>query len=60
MRRSASGDENADPASKRWLELAMFLFLAVVLWPLIAVGVVGAYGFVVWMNDLLLGPPTII
>jgi periplasmic nitrate reductase NapE len=38
-------------------ELAMFLFLAVVIWPFIAVGIVGGYGFLVWMYYLFTGPP---
>lgn len=46
----------ADSASKR-RELQLFLFLTVVLFPLLAVGVVAAYGFLVWMWQLLNGPP---
>jgi len=53
----------ADPGtglSKPRLELAMFLLLAVFIWPLIAVGIISAYGFVVWIGDLLFGPPPLI
>jgi nitrate reductase NapE len=49
--------EKAEPVSRRRLELAMFVLLAVLLWPLIAVGIIGAYGFIVWMGDLFFGPP---
>ena len=38
-------------------ELFAFLFLAVVIWPFIAVGIVGSYGFLVWMYQLIAGPP---
>lgn len=46
-----------DGAMVRRQELLAFLVVAVVIWPIIAVGVVGAYGFVVWMSQLILGPP---
>ena len=38
-------------------ELLMFLALAVLIWPFIAVGVVAGWGFVVWMYYLFTGPP---
>ena len=38
-------------------EILAFIILAVVIWPLIAVGIVGGYGFLVWMSQLVLGPP---
>ncbi|CAH2601815.1 Nitrate reductase [Rhodovastum atsumiense] len=38
-------------------ELLVFLLLAVVIWPFIAVGVVAGWGFVVWMYYLFTGPP---
>lgn len=38
-------------------EIAAFLILAVLIWPIIAVGIVGGYGFLVWMSQLVLGPP---
>lgn len=43
-------------ASKRE-ELFAFLVLAVLIWPVIAVGIVGGYGFLVWMSQIVLGPP---
>jgi nitrate reductase NapE len=43
-------------ASKRE-ELSAFLILAVVIWPIIAVGIVGGYGFLIWMSQIVLGPP---
>lgn len=38
-------------------EILAFIILAVVIWPLIAVGIVGGYGFLIWMSQLVLGPP---
>ena len=38
-------------------ELRAFLFLTVVLAPVLAVVIVGGYGFLVWMSHLILGPP---
>lgn len=38
-------------------ELIVFLIIAAFIWPIVAVGVVGGYGFLVWMSQLVLGPP---
>ena len=38
-------------------ELRSFLFLSVVMAPIVAVIFVAGYGFVVWMFQLLAGPP---
>lgn len=40
-------------------ELAVFLFLTLMLAPLIAVLVVAGYGFVVWMYQMIAGPPAV-
>ncbi|MBP2300032.1 periplasmic nitrate reductase, NapE protein [Azospirillum picis] len=42
-----------DIAPTRRAEGLMFLWLAVLVWPLIAVGSVAAYGFSIWMYQLL-------
>lgn len=46
----------AQPQSKAQ-ELRAFLFLSVVLAPVLAVGVVSGFGFLVWMYQLVVGPP---
>lgn len=47
----------AAPSEKR-RELAVFLFVSVVLFPLLAIISVSGFGFIVWMSQLLwLGPP---
>ena len=38
-------------------DLYMFLFLTVVLAPALSVAIVGAYGFTIWMIQLIAGPP---
>lgn len=39
-------------------ELRAFLLLAVVLFPILSVAIVGGYGFLIWMSQLFLGPPS--
>jgi periplasmic nitrate reductase NapE len=38
-------------------EFFVFAIIAAFIWPVVAVGVVGGYGFLVWMSQLILGPP---
>jgi periplasmic nitrate reductase NapE len=38
-------------------ELRSFLLLSVVMAPILAVIFVSGYGFVVWMSQLIFGPP---
>lgn len=38
-------------------EQKAFLFLAVLLAPILSFVLVGSYGFLIWMSQLLLGPP---
>ena len=44
-------------ARTRRQEIAAFIILAVLIWPFVAVGVVGGYGFLVWMYQIVFGPP---
>jgi nitrate reductase NapE len=39
-------------------EVRSFLFLTVVMAPVLAVIIVGGYGFLIWMTQLISGPPT--
>jgi periplasmic nitrate reductase NapE len=52
-------DARAKPTTRspRSRELLVFLLLAVLIWPFIAVGVVAGWGFAVWMFYLFTGPP---
>jgi len=45
------------PAATTRSEVLVFLLLAVLVWPLLTVGVVGGYGFAVWMRQQVFGPP---
>lgn len=47
----------AEVRPRRWREFLVFLLLAVLIWPFIAVGVVAGWGFLVWMYYLFTGPP---
>ncbi|MFO7993154.1 MAG: periplasmic nitrate reductase, NapE protein [Marinobacter sp.] len=38
-------------------ELRLFVFLIVFLFPTLSVAVVGGYGFIVWISQILMGPP---
>jgi nitrate reductase NapE len=38
-------------------ELVAFLFLTVVLAPVLAIAIVGGFGFVVWIYQMIYGPP---
>lgn len=51
--------EAADRPNRRLRrkELLAFLVLAFGIWPILAVGVVGGYGFLVWMWQIVFGPP---
>ena len=42
---------------RKGMEIRLFIFLVVFLFPILAVAVVGGYGFIVWMSQLILGPP---
>ena len=44
-------------APTRREELFAFIVLAVLIWPIIAVGTVGGYGFLIWMYQIVFGPP---
>jgi nitrate reductase NapE len=45
------------PGTSRRAEFIVFAVIAAFIWPVVAVGVVGGYGFLVWMSQLILGPP---
>jgi nitrate reductase NapE len=36
-----------------------FIFLSVILGPVLAIAIVGGYGFMIWMGQLIFGPPGI-
>ena len=50
-------DRAGNPVASRRAETLVFLTIAAFIWPVIAVGIVGGYGFLVWMSQIVLGPP---
>ncbi|HGP4927490.1 TPA: trimethylamine N-oxide reductase system protein TorE, partial [Vibrio cholerae O1] len=47
-----------ESGEKRSLEWKSFLFITVVLFPILSVAFVGGYGFIVWMLQMFVfGPP---
>jgi nitrate reductase NapE len=57
MRCQAGSVVVSNEADEKVLERNTFVFLAVVLAPVLAVAIVGGYGFTVWISQLILGPP---
>lgn len=55
--RETTASVNVPSARSRRGELLAFLVLAFGIWPIVAVGVVGGYGFLVWMYQIIFGPP---
>jgi nitrate reductase NapE len=49
--------DRVEPRYSRREELFAFVVLAVLIWPVVAVAVVGGYGFIIWMSQIVLGPP---
>ncbi len=50
-------NESSDYEGRKGQELAVFLFLTICLAPILSVAIVGAYGFSIWMYQLIAGPP---
>jgi nitrate reductase NapE len=48
---------DADPQRRKTEEFRTWLFLTAVLAPVLAVAIVSGYGFLVWMWQLIGGPP---
>ncbi|ODT21192.1 MAG: periplasmic nitrate reductase, NapE protein [Kaistia sp. SCN 65-12] len=48
---------DADRPARRRSELVTFFILAFGIWPILAVAAVGGFGFMVWMYQIIAGPP---
>lgn len=44
------------PPHGRLQELAVFLTLAILIWPVLAAILVGGYGFAIWIFQIVFGP----
>lgn len=53
----ASSDHPERAAKDKGDETLAFLALALVLFPILSIVLVGGYGFLVWMQQILIGPP---
>jgi nitrate reductase NapE len=53
----ATSERDVDDQAARRRELGAFLFLTVVLAPVLAIAIVGGWGFVVWIYQIVFGPP---
>lgn len=42
---------------QRRRELVVFVLLAFAIWPILSIAFVGGYGFLVWMYQIVTGPP---
>ena len=51
------GSDRSPVATSRGAEIVVFLTIAAFVWPVVAVGIVGGYGFLVWMYQIVFGPP---
>ena len=47
-----------DTHSQKKQELILFLFLTVFLAPILSVVIIGSYGFLIWISQIISGPPT--
>lgn len=52
-----SSDTANTSKQERRREVFAFVFLAILIWPFIAVGVVGSVGLSVWIYQIITGPP---
>jgi nitrate reductase NapE len=55
--RATPATDEEDPAEVKREEFRSFLFFTVVMAPVLAVIIVAGYGFLVWMWQLISGPP---
>ena len=44
---------DTSPAIRKKQELTLFLLMTIVLAPLLSIAIVGGYGFVVWISQML-------
>lgn len=54
---SEPAEARPDDKAARKRELLLFFILAVGVWPIIAVAIVGGFGFILWMYQIIAGPP---
>ncbi|MGB1199892.1 MAG: periplasmic nitrate reductase, NapE protein [Thalassotalea sp.] len=50
--------KDCSPEQVKKHEKNTFLFLAVFLAPILSIVIVGGFGFMVWISQIIFGPPT--
>ena len=50
--------DDATKTATKAEERRVFLFLVVLLAPILSIMLVGGYGFTIWMLQIIFGPPT--
>ena len=50
--------DNNSPEQLKKYEKNTFVFLAVFLAPILSIIIVGGFGFIIWISQMFLGPPT--
>lgn len=50
-------DSRTQPDTSKSRETRLLVFLLVFLFPILAIAIVGGYGFIVWILQMILGPP---
>ena len=50
-------DTKPEGKATKGKETRLFLFLIVLFFPLLSIALVGGFGFIVWMLQLIIGPP---
>lgn len=53
----ATSNEAISAKGDKKQELLLFLFVTLVLFPFLAICIVGGYGFLVWIYQMIAGPP---
>lgn len=51
------GTEMTESIKEQKRELHTFVFLSVILAPILSITIVGGYGFLIWISQIILGPP---
>ena len=58
MNDSGNSPDSSSTEDGKKQELKAFLFITILLFPILSVMVVGGYGFLVWISQMIFGPPT--
>ncbi len=51
--------ENTPNDTTRTREFRVFLFITIVLFPILSIVLVGGMGFLIWMSQIIFGPPSV-